>query len=300
MSTRTGDPTTTPRHLASGVAVAVAACVLVLAPAIPAHAAPSDQAGTSGPPSHAASPHAASVDVGAVEITSPGSGVRIRRGSSQRAAAPGQATTPGRSGDAPGRQVPTSTSATPPAAPAPAPATEPGPDPRATAPPAAPRPAPATPAPATPAPAASAPARNAATGATDSATPAPVTVSTVRTPIPAGERATPVSLASSPPSSSALLRSSIEAAAGTAGAAGAGALASVTDATAEAARRLAGGLQGASGLAHQAPLPARDLGIPMGVLALLGAYLALGRLLDRGGLPMTISDGREDDVQLVL
>jgi hypothetical protein len=48
-------------------------------------------------------------------------------------------------------------------------------------------------------------------------------------------------------------------------------------------------------------LPARDLGIPAGLLALFGAYLAVSRWLDRGGLPMAHgSDSRGDDVELVL
>lgn len=47
-------------------------------------------------------------------------------------------------------------------------------------------------------------------------------------------------------------------------------------------------------------LPARDLGIPAGLLAMLVLYLAGHRLLDRGGLPMSDADARGNDVQLVL
>jgi hypothetical protein len=53
-------------------------------------------------------------------------------------------------------------------------------------------------------------------------------------------------------------------------------------------------------LADPAGTPARDLTVPAGILALFGAYLAATRWLDRGRLPMTVADAREDDVKLVL
>jgi hypothetical protein len=53
-------------------------------------------------------------------------------------------------------------------------------------------------------------------------------------------------------------------------------------------------------LAGPTEQPARDLGVPAGILALLGAYLAATRWLDRGGMPMSVAEGQEDDVKLVL
>jgi hypothetical protein len=66
-------------------------------------------------------------------------------------------------------------------------------------------------------------------------------------------------------------------------------------------RGLAGRFEDASArLGDPARVPARDLGVPAGILALFGAYLAATRWLDRGRLPMTVADAQEDDVKLVL
>lgn len=90
---------------------------------------------------------------------------------------------------------------------------------------------------------------------------------------------------------------SIEAAAGTTSSVVGRDVATALGGTTSGASRL---LREVAGAPVIPDVPVRDLGIPFGALALLGAYLASTRWLDRGGLPMILQDGQEDDVQLVL
>lgn len=202
----------------------------------------------------------------------------------KRADAPGQATTPGRSKDAPGRATPPEPP--PPAEPAPRPSPEPGSGARREA-TRRPAPAPAAPPPPSDRPAPPAPSREPSPEVTSRP------VAATSSAAPAAEPA-PASPPADPWSAFDLLRSAISAARDSADAVGADVAGSIGTATADAARRLT------LGFSATEPSPARDLGVPMGVLALLGAYLAGSRWLDRGGLPMAVAEGQGDDVQHVL
>ncbi|WP_157041549.1 hypothetical protein [Nitriliruptor alkaliphilus] len=172
--------------------------------------------------------------------------------------------------------------------PTPPPASQPSPSPE---------PEPATGAPAPPPPSARQPSP---------APPAPPPPERAEGPVlarPVGDTSSPTRTerAAAPPrSTTGVVRGAIEVATGTTGDVGGEIAASLGAAASTAGERLASGLTAAARTAPEMPVPARDLGVPIGVLALVGAYLAASRWLDRGGLPMTVTEGREDDVQLVL
>lgn len=195
---------------------------------------------------------------------------------------------PGRDGDVPRPLPPTE----PGPSPEPSPAPDPGPD-RGPA----PEPAPAAPGP--PPPSARQPSPPPPAPAPSGEAEAPVSAQPVRG---TGGTTPPTEAAATAAqrSTTGVLRGAIDVATGTTGDVGSEVAASLGAAASAAGELLASGLTAAARTTPEMPVPARDLGVPIGVLALIGAYLAASRWLDRGGLPMTLTEGREDDVQLVL